>query len=174
MATPRVLFDTVVLSLFLHPDATPPKGLTRCQARIQQLIDDLAEAGGKILIPTPVMTEFLLLADAELYLPDLEGYATFEVLPFDKIAAIEAAALMKRARVNGSGKRGGAKGGWQKVKIDWQLVAIARVHHATCIYSDDDDVIKLAAVAQVPVVSLADLPVPPPEAVRLPLDEGER
>lgn len=165
----RTLFDTVILSLFLHPDAKAPKGVTRCKARIERLIEELAEDGGKILIPTPVLGEFLTLPDAHLYLPELEGDAVFEIVSFDKLAAIEVAALMNRAR-DGRGKRGGAAGPWQKIKIDWQLVAIAKVHRADSIYTDDSDVTKLSAIANIPTCSVATLPLPPPEAQQLPLE----
>jgi hypothetical protein len=42
-----------------------------------------------------------------------------------------------------------------------QIVAIARVNQASTIYSDDRDIRSIAALADIRVVGLADLQVPP-------------
>ena len=46
------------------------------------------------------------------------------------------------------------------LKYDRQIVAIAKVHQATTIYSDDEDIEKVAAESDIPVIGLADIPVP--------------
>lgn len=50
------------------------------------------------------------------------------------------------------------------MKYDRQIVAIAKVHGATTIYSDDGDISALAKRAKINVISLADLPLPPQKA----------
>ena len=71
----RVMFDSVMLSMFLDPNAKPPKPIDRPKARVEflVLVQTLSEANSKILIPTPALSEFLTMPDAERYLPDLEN-----------------------------------------------------------------------------------------------------
>jgi hypothetical protein len=61
-------------------------------------------------------------------------------------------------------KRGTSSATWTKIKFDRQIVAIAKVCRATVIYSDDEDVGKIAARARIKVIGLADLPLPPEDA----------
>ena len=65
----------------------------------------------------------------------------------------------------------GATGPWAKVKYDRQIVAIAKVSGATAIYSDDD-VRTLGGRHGIPVLGLADLPLPAGAAQGL-LDLGD-
>ena len=168
----RVMFDSVMLSMFLDPKAKPPKPIDRPKARVEFLVQTLSEANGKILIPTPALSEFLTMPDAERYLPDLENSDVFEVVPFDKAAAIENAAQARKAIAEGD-KKSGAQGPYQKVKVDRQIVAIAKFHQVDCIYSDDADVMKLGQAVNLPVVGLESLPIPPEEAGMLPLEDVE-
>ncbi len=170
----RVVFDSVMLSLFLDPSATPPKPIDRPQARIQLLVDTLSEAQAKILLPTPALSEFLVVAGSQgpTYLSEIASSAVFEIVPFDLVAAVEAAAQTAKALAAGD-KKAGAKGTWQKVKVDRQIVAIAKVHAADCIYSDDGDVVNLALAAGLQVLGIESLPTPPEDNAKLPLGEGE-
>ena len=158
----RVAFDAVMLSAYLHPEAKYPKPVEKIPERIQLLVDELEAAGAKIIIPTPVLSEFLVLAKADgpLYLADLTNNGVFDLPPFDVRAAIEAADTQRRAH-DANDKKSGAAGRWQVVKVDRQFVAIAKVNGVDCIYSDDDDVRKLAAFCGIPVKGVEDLPTPP-------------
>ena len=91
---------------------------------------------------------------------ELTNSALFVVEPFDLRAAIEAAESQRRA-IDAGSKKSGAAGPWQKVKVDRQIVAIAKVHGVDELYSDDDDVRRLADADGVAVRSVADLPLPP-------------
>jgi predicted nucleic acid-binding protein len=157
-----------MLSLMLHPKAKPPKDpttnkpVTKMSERIEFLLDTLDAEGETILIPTPALGEFLILAegDGPDYLASINGAKTMVVESFDERAAIETAALELADRKGGD-KRGGTGAPWQKVKVDRQIVAIAKVHGASTIYSDDPDVRKLATKAGMTVVSSWELPLPP-------------
>ena len=97
--------------------------------------------------------------------PDLENvHADDDLLsafePFDLRAAIEAAESQRRA-IDAGSKKSGAAGPWQKVKVDRQIVAIAKVHGVDELYSDDDDVRRLADADGAAVRSVTDLPLPP-------------
>jgi hypothetical protein len=159
----RVAFDAVMLGAYLHPNAHYPKPVDSIPERIAQLIKDLEAADAKIVVPTPVLSEFLVLAGADgaAYLAEMTTSDLFEIQPFDIVAAVEGAAMMAKAKESGD-KRSGAAGRWQVVKVDYQFVAISKVHGVECIYSDDDDVRKLANAAGIVVKGMADLPSPPP------------
>ena len=48
-----------------------------------------------------------------------------------------------------------------RVKVDRQIVAIAKVHRVDCLYSGEKDVRNLGAAMGVTVEGLENLPVPP-------------
>lgn len=158
----HVAFDAVTLSVYLHPVAPLPKPVDRVPERVRLLIDELEAAGAKIVIPAPVLSEFLVLAgsDGAVYLSELTNTEVFDIQPFDIRAAIEAAEMQRKAAAAGD-KKAGSPSRWQVVKVDRQLVAIAKVNGVTCIYSDDNGVQKMAATAGIAVKGIADLPAPP-------------
>lgn len=166
-----VVIDSTNLLLLLRPGTRVPNGadgapITRPRDRIQYLVHRLSQNKSKIIIPTPALSEALVTAGPEAsqkIVEDLQKYAVFAIEPFDTRAALEAAAMLRTALANGN-KRGPTKAPWQKVKVDRQIVAIARVHGATEIYSDDGDVAALGALAKIKVISLSDLPLPPEKA----------
>lgn len=114
-----VVFDNNVLCLLLHPDAEIPndpstgKPIDRAQDRMAYLVEQLRENDARILIPAPVLSEFLTFAGAD-YLAVINQSAYFEVSPFDQRAAIEAAVALRRSLKSGQGKKLGLASGWQK------------------------------------------------------------
>jgi len=174
----QVVFDNTFLALLLHPTAKPPldpdtrKPVERCQERIEHLVESLQHEGARILIPTPVLAEFLVLAgrDGSGHLDDLTGRsAAFRIEPFDQLAAVELAALELTARSKGD-KRSGTSAPWQKVKFDRQIVAIAKTRNAACVYSDDRDVVSLCERAGLRAIGVNTLPLPPPKDQALPFE----
>jgi len=96
--------------------------------------------------------------------------AVFKIMPFDSLAAIEAAVLT-RAAIDAGDKRSGSDSTWAKIKFDRQIVAIAKVARATAIYSDDADVRTIATAEDIAVIGLDELPVPPQNPqIELPLE----
>ena len=65
-------------------------------------------------------------------------FSGVEVGAFNTRCAIECADLIKAAKAEGD-KKSGVKGKWQHLKIDYQIVAIAKVYGATMLYTDDKD-----------------------------------
>ncbi len=158
----RVAFDSVILGAYIHPRAAYPKPVDRVPERLEYLVESLVAARATIIIPAPALSEFLVLAgtDAPLYLAELTNNAVFVVEPFDLRAAVEAAESQTRALAAGD-KKAGATGSWQKVKVDRQIVAIAKVHGVDELYTEDEDVRRLAEFDGIPVKSVRDLPLPP-------------
>ena len=162
-----VVIDATTLLLFFRPD-TPvsigPDGhkVDRAKERIEYLISTLEKQKTKIIIPTPALSEALVRTDPSVsdeIIKTLQRFETFRIEPFDTLASIEVAAMSREALKRGN-KRGNSSSPWAKVKYDRQIVAIAKVHAATAIYSDDGDIAILGRQAGLKVISLAELPLP--------------
>lgn len=151
----------------MDPDARPPtdpatgQPVAQTKSRIEHLIETLARQHEKIVIPTPVLGEVVRAGDAgPAYLEELNKSARFKIAPFDTRAAVELAALTREALDEGDKKQGSAAP-WQKIKVDRQIVAIARTEGITKIYSDDDDLRRPAKRLGIDVIGIAELPLPP-------------
>jgi hypothetical protein len=164
-----IAIDAGILGLFLHPDVKAPvdpsTGLPtiRAKERIEQLVDDLDSKRERIIIPAPALAEFLVLAsdDGPQFLSEIALQANFYIQPFDLLAAVELAAIELLAR-----KRGPKRYPlpetvpWQKVKVDRQIVAIAKLHKAHTIYSDDGDLRAVAEDVGIKGVACWELDIP--------------
>lgn len=163
-----VVVDNTFLTLLLHPQARPPLDpstgqlVSHLEERIDLLIETLEEDEETIIIPTPVLTEFLVLAgnDGPRYLTEIDQNRLFNVASFDQRAAVELAAIHLHIKASGGGRRGGQEGTYAKISFDRQIVAIARVNNVHTIYSDDDGVRKFAQRYDITVVRTWELPVP--------------
>ena len=163
-----VVFDNTFLTLLLHPQARPPldpstgRRVDRLDERMDLLITTLDEDGETVIIPTPVITEFLVLTDKDgpRYLSHFDSNRLFRVEPFDQKAAVELAALHLDVRASGGGRRGDQEGTYAKITFDRQIVAIAKVNGTQTIYSDDEGVKKFAERYGLSVVRTWELPLP--------------
>ncbi|MGH7084528.1 MAG: type II toxin-antitoxin system VapC family toxin, partial [Acetobacteraceae bacterium] len=156
-----VVFDASIL-LFVFDENTPSSA-PRAKERVEYLIDRLSEAGEKIIIPTPALSECLVHtgpAGAE-YLTAISKQSCFRVASFDERAAVEAAVRTYNARQRGQRKGGNPDASKTKIKFDRQIAAIATVEGATAVYSDDSDVRGYAVEAGMEAYQLSDLPLPP-------------
>jgi predicted nucleic acid-binding protein len=166
-----VVFDSVVLTLLLNEHSDAPEDpatkqpIYRAHDRIGFLVDYLAELGEQILIPTPVLSEVLVVAGSAglQYVHELQQQAVFEIRSFDTIAAIQLAQITKAALDSGD-KKSGVPAPWQLIKIDRQIVAIASAAGAHRIYTNDDKMRAFAYRAGIEVVPIQDLPLPPEPA----------
>jgi hypothetical protein len=136
-----VVFDADFLILLLQPDQqltnpTTKEPLTRVPDRFNELLKSLQKRREKIIVPTPALSEVLVLVSdrANDYLMEIINTYGFEIASFDTRAAIEAAIAAAAAKQRGD-KKGGSKETWAKIKFDRQIVAIAKVKGATAIYS---------------------------------------
>ena len=162
-----VVIDSTTLLLMLRPDTPVPMGrdgsrIERPKERIAYLVATLEKEKARIIIPTPALSEALVRAGSKAshdIVQYLQKFDVFRIEPFDTRAAIEVAALSREA-LNSGNKRGNSSSSWAKVKFDRQIVAIARVHAATTIYSDDGDIARLGKQSGIRVISLAELPLP--------------
>lgn len=153
----RVLLDTNAL-IYLLDKRTP----SHVQDRLKGLIQDVEKARGQLVIPTLVVSEYLVNAgpSGRALLAALMNSRFIDVAPFDHVAA-EECALMHIAAVAAGNKRHplGREVAWQKVKIDRQIVAIAKARRAS-IVANDVDVIAIATACGVRVSQVESLPIP--------------
>jgi predicted nucleic acid-binding protein len=170
--------DNTFLTLMLHEKAQPPqdpstkKPVQRIKDRIEKLLEDLDSESERIILPTPVLSEFLVLAgkDGPGYLDTLSGMKNILVKPFDQVAAIELAAMEVEDRLK-RGKRAGSTSPWAKLRFDRQIVAIAKTNGATRMYSDDEDVMKFAARIGIKVIPTWELPLPAAKQIDIRYDQ---
>jgi hypothetical protein len=166
-----VLLDATAFSLLVNPHANPPKDPATGQPvsdageRFQLLKVQIEKSGNTILIPTPALSEVLVsIGDAAPKVIELlNKSARFKIADFDQRAAVELAAMTRDAIRTGDKKSGWAEP-WQKVKLDRQIIAIARVNQVEQIYSDDLSVKHFAEQIGMKVVQTWEMPLPPGES----------
>ena len=128
-----VVFDATMLMLLLRPNTGRPldssgNPVAQVEERIAHLIQRLERMRTRVIIPTPALSEVLVHAGSAgpQIGETLARNTVFKIVPFDALAAVEAA-LMTRNAINAGDKRGGLGGSWAKVKFDRQIVAIGKV-----------------------------------------------
>lgn len=120
----KVAFDTSTLIVLVSPE--PGVVLDRngspvvdAKPRIENLFMELDESRAQVIIPTPAFSELLTRAEnaASEYFEIMRNSKRFKFEPFDERAAIEAAAMTRKASESGKGKRGGSSDSWPKIKF---------------------------------------------------------
>lgn len=162
-----ILFDCSVLCLTLYSNAGIPndfrtgKPIEFAKERVDALITSAEQGVEIILIPTPALSEVLVVVapDVQKYLEELSNQACFKVVPFGERAAIEVA-LRTKAAIKKGNKREGVESAWDKVKYDRQIVAIAKVEGASVIYSTDRHIHAHAELWGIKVLNVSDIPIP--------------
>ena len=165
-----VVFDTTTIILVLDPDAKPPidpnteQAVTRCADRVNQLLKTLIASKTQILIPTPVLAEYLVGAgpNKNEYLEKFINSRNFELGSFDVKAAIELS-LLNDPDLQ-SGKKLDDKTTWAKLKFDRQIVSIAKAFRADRIYTDDVGLAKCAQKNGIASTMTWEIPLPPEAA----------
>ncbi|MBO9419732.1 hypothetical protein J7481_09530 [Labrenzia sp. R4_2] len=158
--------DNTFLTLLLNPAAKPRTNpatkipATHCKERIEGLVDTIDKRGGRLLVPAPCLAEVLASDEAtDAYITDLQSYGVIEIADFNARAAYELGHIIRNANFAGD-KRSGEKGNWQHIKMDRQIVAIAKVHNVDTFYTDDQRQRNFAEAAGLKVLSTWDLDLP--------------
>lgn len=159
-----VAFDASILIYVIDEQAKPPidpatgKPVDRCHERVTHLLETLQQENTKIVVPTPALAEVLVRAAkaGPEFLRILSLSKHFRIAPFDERAAVEFAARQAE-RILASERAPATTR--TKAKFDDQIVAIAAVEGATTIYSDDEDIAKLAR-GRLDVVKIGAIPLP--------------
>ncbi len=169
-----VLFDTDFLLFLLSDnpgsvlDPLSKKPVEAVKEKIEYLISRLSASGQKIIVTTPSLSELLCFAfdDPQQVLTSLTGNYRFRIEAFDTIAAIEAAVMTADA-IARKDKKAGLRASWQKVKVDRQIVAIAKTRKVDAVYSNDHDIRALAERENLTVHSVWSLSNPPPRQTEM-------
>ena len=166
----KAAFDNSFLTLTIARKgaASVPKAIEL----VDDLIAKLEVKKAKIIIPTPTLTEVLLKApkSGPNYLETLKGFACFQIKPFDEKAAVELAETL----IKSAGKKRSRKDvSKAKVTFDRQIVATAKAHGATEMYSDDKEVRDFSEECGMDTYGFADLKLSPKQG-KLPYDKTEQ
>ncbi|MDQ1815744.1 type II toxin-antitoxin system VapC family toxin [Massilia sp. CCM 9210] len=175
-----ILFDANVLVELSRLETSETK------ERIQGLLSELSISKTVIGIPAPAWAEYLCGSDASasVFSTAFRSRAYVQILPFDDISAYEAA-LLHQEIVGATGtKKGRSTLAWQQVKIDRQILAIARQYRVSAIYTNDDDMIADAQILKIPCFRPHEVQLKPvqrildlhaaPEGSQVRRDPGER
>ncbi|MDP1630281.1 MAG: PIN domain-containing protein [Caulobacter sp.] len=160
-------FDTTTLLIAIAPAErvnTSVGGviIPDAKARVDHLIATLEKSKQRLIIPVPALAEALVSVDPTVggrFVERMSKTSSVFLAPFDVLEAMEASAMAAEA-LRGGDKRGGATGDYQKVKVDRQIVAIAKFHGASVIYSNDKDVRTLGKREGITVIGVEELPLP--------------
>lgn len=152
-----IVIDTNVLIQLITNKASADDS-----ARLRALVERVSKEKSFIGIPTPTLAEFLVKTDdaSDAMLRSMERTSSLRILPFDRKAAYQCALLDREARKRGSKRGGDTQQPYQKVKVDWQIVAIALSNGAELVVSGDAGVLSIARAAGLTALRIADLPLP--------------
>lgn len=130
-------------------------------ARLDEMLRIVSSANGRVIIPMPCFAEYLVGADESTagWMAALEKRKSVVLAPFDRRAAFECALMDRRALGQGD-KRGGRKDHWQHIKVDRQIIAIAKVHQAERVISEDSGLRSTALSIGLEATPLSELPLP--------------
>lgn len=162
-------FDSTMLSVLLNPhckiptDPTTNAPVSLPKVRAEFLVSKIQKERGRILIPTPVVSEILTAIgpEAQEYFDIINRNRLFEVSSFDEKAAIELAFLNREVFASNDPKNGQEP--YQKMKIDRQILAILKSRGATEIYTDDTGLKFRALLCKITPIGIVDLSLPPDE-----------
>lgn len=118
----------------------------------------LQQENTNLLIPTPVLAEFLAYDHSQRFIKFFSTMqnSRFQIIPFDPKAAIicgQLASELRKAKENATSR--------QKVKVDLQIVAIALAMKVKKILTEDEDIadiVNTLDLKQLDVITIADLP----------------
>lgn len=153
-----IAIDATALSILLNPKSPMPVELGR--ERINGFIAKAERDRRKLIIPTPATAELLTAIgpNSADYIRVINRKAVFEVKPFDEVAAMELA-FLNRDVFGALDKKNGLEP-WQKIKVDRQIIAIAKVADCEQILTEDTALANRARLCDIEATKLADLPIP--------------
>ena len=165
----RIVLDTNVLVQALRNakdgvvlvDPATGKSVDRAEARAEALVELIDGKGGTILIPTPVLAEYLVGVERshhQQHLDIVNGVSCFEIVAFDQIAAVECARMVDDSEL----KVMDPEATKAKLRFDRQIIAIALANNADEIWTHDKGLYTKAHSCGLLVKSLADIE-PSPE-----------
>jgi predicted nucleic acid-binding protein len=155
-----IVVDSGFLIALFDPECFSGR-IDNAYGRVERFLADTTECSGKILIPTPVLTEVLTnrLDRTDEILARLSRQSAVQIVDFDQIIAIEASYVIKykynRMQV------GQKHENWKVLlKYDAMIAATARVWNARALMTADGDFNAMLEGTGIAIISLEDLPLP--------------
>jgi predicted nucleic acid-binding protein len=157
-----IVLDTQILIWAVKREATP--GQEPMIEKAARYLEHLDKCKDQMIIPSVVVSEFLANVPDERQAAVLKALENrFMVIPFDMLAAVEAARIW---RINSSGnvplvqqlKADGFKNA--KIKVDLQIIGTALARKAARITTHDEGLIK-NAWGHLEAGPMPDLPTQP-------------
>lgn len=127
----------VVIDGLLSPKPNLPESTV---GKARQLISNLQKEGCRLYVPIPVVTEILVPLPIEDYDLELQTLnINFRLLPYDLNAAKICATLIAQHKQKPDVKYYATQNqvSRERVKVDYQIIAIAMAGGADIIYSED-------------------------------------
>lgn len=164
----KIVIDTNVLVQIMQnenakelADPVTGAGVDNAFKRAEALVEYIDAVKGIVILPAPVVSEYLLGIDRnsyQIHLDIINSVKSIEVAPFDQIAAIECAMLVSNQEM----KQLDPESKMAKLKYDRQILAIGIAAGAKEIWTHDKGLYKKAIAAGLSVKSLNDIE-PKPE-----------
>lgn len=131
------------------------------RARIDYFLEQAEKNKSKLIIPMPAIAEYLVGADVAALdtLNILEKKSYVYCAPFDRASAYECA-LLDSAAIGRGDKKDSIEQPWQKIKIDRQIIAIAKANGAKLIISMDAGVQTNAKRVGISTIDIQGLKLP--------------
>lgn len=134
--------------------------ITEVTRRIDALVDRIENLDGTIIIPAPVLAEFLIGIDKnthQAHINLIRSMACFEIASFDEMSAIECAQLPTMSELRQMMKSDTAN----KVKFDRQIISIAKSLNVDEVWTHDHGVFQRCKQLGIVVRSLISIEPPP-------------
>ncbi|MGJ0479968.1 type II toxin-antitoxin system VapC family toxin [Pantoea agglomerans] len=169
----RVILDTNILVPLLSEidndyrlsDPVVGSEVTEVKRRAEALLDRIERLNGTIIIPTPVLAEYLVgirKPHQQEKINLIRAVSCFETVPFDELAAIECASIPTMQELRKISSEGTAN----KVKFDRQIIAIALAISADEVWTHDKGVYDRCKYLDIPVFTLSSIdPIPEQRAM---------
>jgi predicted nucleic acid-binding protein len=164
----KIVIDTNVLVQIMRDENStdlvdPVSGwvIDRLHDRASALVEAIDQAGDVVIIPAPVLAEYLIGIDRKAlqsHLNIINSVNCIEVVSFDQVAAIECALLIDDAEL----KMLDPQATKAKLRVDRQILAIARAAGAKQVWTHDRGLYNKAKALNLDVHSLGDIE-PKPE-----------
>lgn len=132
-------------------------------ARLEHLFERISKTKGKLIVPTPSLAEAFVHTQDETaaWVELMARKSAFVIAPFDSKAAIECALINRLALGQGHKKVGALDTErWQKIKVDRQIAAIAKVHQSDVLVTDDANLKAVCKHVGINTCLVGELDVP--------------
>lgn len=155
--THLVCLDNNILSWFLRTCRDKDENK---MDRAQALVDTLHKNKAIVAIPSIVLAEAIcIIPDSDIQRAMDCIRSNFPVFQFNELAAFHYRTIFQKAKnIETDASR------WSKF-ADLKIIATAKAHGASCLYSEDPDMTKLADGT----IKVEGLPLLPPQQKKLPI-----